>query len=109
MSVVADMFALLRQHVRPDVADAIEHSLAKAPDHQLCRINALAFAERHALGEEQTIAGFLHAARIGLFDIAWNVLCPGCGGVLDTNASLKTIQKDECLRSMRSRLRADAG
>ena len=38
---------------------------------------------------------FLHAARIGMFDISWNVLCPGCGGVLDTNASLKTVQKDE--------------
>ena len=34
-------------------------------------------------------------ARIGMFDISWNVLCPGCGGVLDTNATLKTVQKDE--------------
>ncbi len=30
-----------------------------------------------------------------MFDIAWNVLCPGCGGVIDTNASLKTVQKEE--------------
>ena len=30
-----------------------------------------------------------------MFDISWNVLCPGCGGVLDTNATLKTVQKDE--------------
>ena len=41
------------------------------------------------------IAAFLHAARIGMFDMSWNVLCPGCGGVLDANASLKTVQKDE--------------
>ena len=34
-------------------------------------------------------------ARIGMFDMSWNVLCPGCGGVLDTNATLKTVQKDE--------------
>ena len=44
---------------------------------------------------KRTIAAFLHATRIGMFDIAWNVLCPGCGGVLDTNATLKTVQKDE--------------
>jgi hypothetical protein len=25
----------------------------------------------------------LHATRVGLFDLSWNVLCPGCGGVLD--------------------------
>ena len=30
-----------------------------------------------------------------MFDISWNVLCPGCGGVLDTNATLKTVQKEE--------------
>ena len=41
------------------------------------------------------VAAFLHAARLGMFDISWNVLCPGCGGVLDTNATLKTVQKDE--------------
>ena len=47
------------------------------------------------LDEEPMVAAFLHAARIGMFDISWNVLCPGCGGVLDTNATLKTVQKDE--------------
>ena len=46
------------------------------------------------------IAAFLHATRIGMFDIAWNVLCPGCGGVLDTNATLKTVQKDEYVCSL---------
>ena len=61
----------------------------------MCRINALAFAARHGLDEELVIAAFLHATQIGMFDISWNVLCPGCGGVLDTNASLKTVQKEE--------------
>ena len=41
------------------------------------------------------IAAFLHAARLGMFELSWNVLCPGCGGVLDTNATLKTVQKEE--------------
>ncbi len=27
-----------------------------------------------------------HAARLGLFDMSWNMLCPGCGGVLETLA-----------------------
>ena len=46
------------------------------------------------------IAAFLHATRIGMFEISWNVLCPGCGGVLDTNATLKTVQKDEYVCSL---------
>ncbi len=66
-----------------------------ASDHQLCRINPLAFAAKNGLDEEATVAAFLHGTRIGMFDIAWNVLCPGCGGVLDTNATLKTVQKEE--------------
>src|SRR3546814_3085811 len=35
------------------------------------------------------------ASRLGLFELSWNVLCPGCGGVLDANTSLKTVQAEE--------------
>ena len=95
MSETKDVFALLRQSADGGVVDAIERLVAEGKDHQLCRINPLAFAARNGLDEEDTIAAFLHATRIGMFDIAWNVLCPGCGGVLDTNSTLKTVQRDE--------------
>ena len=95
MSETKDLFALLRQSAEGGVVDAIERLVADAPDHQLSRINPLAFAAKNGIDEEATVAAFLHATRIGMFDIAWNVLCPGCGGVLDTNATLKTVQKDE--------------
>jgi class 3 adenylate cyclase len=87
--------AVLRQSVVPAVAEAIERAIELGSDRSLCRINALAFAKAEGLDEEATIAGFLHAASLGLFDMSWNVLCPGCGGVLETNATLKTIVKDE--------------
>jgi class 3 adenylate cyclase len=41
------------------------------------------------------IAGFLHASRLGLFDLTWNVLCPGCGGVLDAHSTLKSLRHDD--------------
>ena len=41
------------------------------------------------------ISAFLHAARLGLFELSWNVLCPGCGGVLAAGATLKTVDRDE--------------
>ena len=97
MSEAKDMFALLRQSADAEAVDAIERLVAEAPDHRLCRINALALAASQGLDEEVMVAAFLHASRIGMFDISWNVLCPGCGGVLDTNATLKTVQKDEYL------------
>ena len=40
------------------------------------------------------VGGFLHAARLKLFDLSWNVLCPGCSGVLDANASLKSLHQE---------------
>lgn len=100
MSEARDLFVLLRQSADGKVVDALERLVADGQDHQLCRINPIAFAAKKGLGEEETIAAFLHAARIGMFDMAWNVLCPGCGGVLDTNTTLKTVQKDEYVCSL---------
>ena len=55
------------------------------------------------------IAAFLHAARLGIFELSWNVLCPGCGGVLDAGATLKSVNRGRVrLRALRRRLRADA-
>jgi class 3 adenylate cyclase len=85
----------LRQSADPQIVAAIEHVIEQGSDRDLNRINALAFAAAHKLDEERTIAAFLHAARLGLFEISWNVLCPGCGGVLDSTVSLKSLDRDE--------------
>jgi class 3 adenylate cyclase len=36
----------------------------------------------------------LHASRLGLFGMNWNVLCPGCGGVLDSSLQLRSVHKE---------------
>jgi class 3 adenylate cyclase len=89
------LFSVLRQSADADCAAAIERAVRDAPDRDLSRINALAFAAKHNLDEERTVAAFLHAARLGLFELSWNVLCPGCGGVLDASATLKTVNRGE--------------
>jgi len=89
------LFNVLRQSADAGCVAAIEGTVREAPDRDLCRINAIDFATRHKLDEEQTLAAFLHAARLGLFELSWNVLCPGCGGVLEAGATLKTVNHDE--------------
>jgi class 3 adenylate cyclase len=89
------LFATLRQSADPVVAAAIETLVRDAPDPALCRINALKFAAERDLDEEAVIAAFLHAARLGLFELSWNVVCPGCGGVLGEGATLKTVGHDD--------------
>jgi class 3 adenylate cyclase len=94
MSDTRSLFATLRQSADPAAAAAIETLVREAPDRDLSRVNALAVAASVGLGEEPVIAAFLHAARIGIFELAWNVLCPGCGGVLETDATLKCVDRE---------------
>jgi class 3 adenylate cyclase len=88
------LFGALRNAADPDVHAAIEQLVRDGEDRHLVRINVLAFAARHKLDEEKTISAFLHASRLGLFELAWNVLCPGCGGVLDSSQQLKSVHKE---------------
>lgn len=95
MTEAANLFRILRNFAEGAVVEAIEDAVNDGDERALCRINPVAFAMKRGLEEQATIAAFLHAASLGLFDMSWNVLCPGCGGVLDTNATLKTVIKEE--------------
>jgi class 3 adenylate cyclase len=86
-------FDLLRQAVGGETARLLEDAIETGADHELGRINPLAFAGQRGAPEEAVIAAFLHAAQLGLFEMSWNVLCPGCGGVLDAGATLKSVDR----------------
>jgi class 3 adenylate cyclase len=95
MSDIQAQFSVLKQTADPSVADAIQRLIDQGQDHELNRINVLDFSSRSGLDEERVISGFLHASRLGLFDLTWNVLCPGCGGVLDAHSTLKSLRHDD--------------
>src|SRR5437879_1750166 len=90
-----NLFSALRQSAKAKPVDAIEKLIEEAPDRELCRINTVAFAARHCLDDDDVIGAFLHGARLGIFDMSWNILCPACGGVLDSGATLKTVKQAE--------------
>ena len=94
MGEAESLFSVLRRTAEPAAVAAIEELVAHGSDHELNRINALAFAGKRGLHEDDAIAAFLHASRLGIFEMSWNVLCPGCGGVLGANASLKGVHED---------------
>lgn len=95
MSDTQAQFAVLKQTADPDVVDAMQRLIADGHDRDLNRINLLDFSRHTGLDQEKVISGFLHASRLGLFDMSWNVLCPGCGGVLDAHATLKSLRHDD--------------
>src|ERR1700744_1288282 len=95
MSDIQAQFSVLKQTADPAVADAIARLINTGEDHELNRINVLDFSKSTGLDEERMISGFLHASRLGLFDLTWNVLCPGSSGVLDAHSTLKSLHPDD--------------
>src|SRR5450432_2870022 len=95
MSEIQAQLSVLKQTADPAVTDAIARLIETGADHELNRINLLDFSKRTGLDEERVISGFLHASRLGLFDLTWNVLCPGCGGVLDAHSTLKSLRPED--------------
>lgn len=88
-------FAVLRQSAGEASARAIEALVCEGSDRALNRVNVLEFAGRNGLDEQEAIGAFLHASRLGIFDLSWNLLCPGCGGVLEANATLRSVKRTE--------------
>jgi hypothetical protein len=74
MSEAKTLFTVLHQSADQRAA-AIEELVRDAPDRALCRVNVLDFAAKTDIDDERAIAAFLHAARLGLFELSWNVLC----------------------------------
>jgi class 3 adenylate cyclase len=95
MSERDNRFGLLSQSGDRLCAAAIENLVSQGSDAELNRVNALEFAARTSLDEDRVISTFLHATRLGLFDMAWNVLCPGCGGVLQSGATLRSLKQSD--------------
>jgi class 3 adenylate cyclase len=89
------LFETLLRSADPEAVHAVENLVRNGPDEELAHINAVGFAAAHDLDEEKLIAALLHASRLGLFEMSWNILCPSCGGVLDANATLKSVRQEE--------------
>jgi len=88
-------FSVLRQSADPAAAAAVERLVQGGDDAALNRVNVLDFAQQHGLAMEKALDAFLHASRLGLFEMQWNILCPGCGGVLNSNATLQTVHQQD--------------
>jgi class 3 adenylate cyclase len=97
------LFAALRETADADVVTAIERAVAAGAGRDLARINVLAFAAVHGLDEEKAIAAFLHAAKLGMFELFWDVLCPSCRGVLHVTETLQDVHREPYACSLCSR------
>ena len=87
------LFAALRPLALPEAVSLLESLIRDGIDEGLSRINPCAIAADSGVPEEAVVSALLHAVRLGLFEMSWNILCPHCSGVLNSNATLKTIRE----------------
>lgn len=62
-----------------------------APEERLYRINPLRWAEEQQADEKLVVDLFLHAAKAGIFDLVWSVLCTQCGMLINTPGGLRAL------------------
>ena len=71
-----------------DVLDALETFVRTADEEELVRINPLRFAQRYGVPDAAVVELFLHARKLGLLDMEWQYVCPGCGEIVERLTSL---------------------
>ncbi|MGH3135125.1 MAG: DUF5939 domain-containing protein [Gaiellaceae bacterium] len=57
-------------------------------DQDVVRINPIRFATEHDLDETAVVEVCLHARKVGLLEMEWQYVCPGCGDVIESFQSL---------------------
>lgn len=62
----------------PVIVDCLGRFLSEAPAQELGRIRPVALARNFGVDSNQMIVGCLEAAREGLVDLHWDILCPTC-------------------------------
>ena len=57
-------------------------------DEEVVRINPVRFAALHNFRADEVVSLFLQARKLGLLAMEWQVVCPGCGEIVEHLASL---------------------
>jgi len=75
----------------PELLERFATWVARAPEEELFRVNPLQFAAREGISPRDAIDLFVHAARAGIFDFSWGILCHDCGAFITTKGGLRSL------------------
>lgn len=76
----------------PRVISKLEAFIRSAPDIDLFRVNPVQYAAERGMTESEALDLFLHAAKFGLFEMDWHIVCPHCGFIVDSLHSLSQLR-----------------
>ncbi|MGA2976859.1 MAG: DUF5939 domain-containing protein [Spirochaetia bacterium] len=91
--VLAEKLAAMRKAGKwsSKALEKVEALIRHGDDYQLFRINPLRFSAEKGIVESEAIDAFLHGAKLGLFQMEWNLVCPTCGDSVDSFRSLNKL------------------
>jgi class 3 adenylate cyclase len=75
------------------VLDSFASWVVDAPDEDLFRVNPFNYAASSGVPPIDAIDLFVHAARAGIFDFAWGLVCPSCSAFIATRGGLKSLER----------------
>lgn len=75
----------------PRVISKFETMIRSADDYALFRVNPLQYAKEKGLTEPEAIDLFLYAAKIGLFEMEWHLVCSSCCSVVSSFRTLAQV------------------
>jgi class 3 adenylate cyclase len=76
----------------PRVVSKLEALLRGPDDFALFKVNPLRFAAQKSIDEAEAVDLFLHAAKLGLFQMNWQLVCPNCGDTVKSFSSLRGLR-----------------
>ncbi len=76
----------------PRVMSKLETFIRSAPDLDLLRVNPVQYAVERSMTEAEALDLFLHAAKVGLFEMDWHIVCPHCGYIIDSLHNMSQLR-----------------
>ena len=91
--VLAEKMETVRKakNISPKVLEKLEALIRAGDDFSLFRINPIRFAADSGVIEHEAVDAFLHGAKIGMFQMEWNLVCPTCGDSVESFRSLNKL------------------
>ncbi|MEW5849913.1 MAG: DUF5939 domain-containing protein [Myxococcota bacterium] len=81
--------------LRPETVDKVGQLIRELDDWSLFRMNPVAWAGQYGFDAQELLDVFIHAAKLGLLDFNYNMICPQCGGVEYSHNSMNDVEKEK--------------
>jgi class 3 adenylate cyclase len=93
---LADLCGQLRSNgVSARAIDHLSAHIEHADEIELYRLRPVALARTWRIGETELVSAFMHATRVGMLTVSWDVICPHCRGVRYEAATLGDVPSSQ--------------